>query len=67
MAGLKIGSREWVMAMKSHYVHDSDVIVLCTLLLNAWDDLEAIPQVAKEENNGPKESAESAVEDEWNS
>lgn len=64
MAGLKVGTREWVEAMRSYYSHDSDVIVLCNLLLNAWDDLEAIPQVSKEENNGTKEPA---IEDEWSS
>lgn len=64
MAGLKTGTREWVEAMRSHYSHDSDVIVLCNLLLNAWDDLEAIPQVPIEEKNATKEPA---IEDEWSS
>lgn len=48
--------------MKAHHASDPDVVELCNLLVQAWDDLEAIDIG---ETNVTAESE--SIEDEWSS
>ncbi len=59
--GIKPGTRLWVATLKAHAT-DPDVVMLCSLLLQAWDELEELHEVGGEQDGGTEQAT---IEDEW--